>query len=275
MAVKRKKRKILLILVGVVIALFIDSNTRIVCDKYEIESSSLPEAFDGFRIVQLSDLHGKVFGKDNEKLLRKIAAQKPDIIAVTGDMVDKAGMVSYAEDLVSRLCEIAPVYYVTGNHEWAIKEARDVVAAVERAGGTPLRNKYATVERGGDTIVIAGIDDPNGPYDMMTPQELSDKVDKNAPDTFSVLLAHRNDPFTYLGLTFDAVLCGHAHGGVIRLPVIGGLLGTNHKLFPDFTDGTFSLGSGTLFVSRGLGNANAIPRFLNNPQIAVLELKRK
>ena len=265
-----------IIIISAVLALLlllVDSNLRIVYSEHEIEFDNLPENFDGFRIVQLSDLHEKVFGKGNKYLISRVSEANPDLIAITGDMVDRAGENEYVYDLVSELAGIAPVYYVSGNHEWASKVARETFTVVTDAGGTVLRNRYVTLERDGERIVIAGIDDPAGPYDMKTPAELSSEIESNEGDVFSVLLAHRNNPNTYSGLCNDVILCGHAHGGVIRLPFIGGLLGTNRKLFPKYTEGVYDLGGNYMVVSRGLGSGIIIPRFLNNPDISILILK--
>ena len=266
-------KAVVFILLAAVLALLLDSNIRIVCTEYEMEFKDLPQSFDGFRIVQLSDLHEKTFGKDNDRLLSKVAEAEPDLIAVTGDMVDRTGEDEYITGLISRLAEIAPVYYVSGNHEWASGSARPAFTSVTEAGGTVLRNKYITLERNGEEIFLAGIDDPCGPYDMKQPSELSDEMDEAGGDMFSILLAHRNNQDTYRGLTFNVVLCGHAHGGIIRLPVVGALLGTDRKLFPKYTSGVYDLDGSSMIVSRGLGNGTVIPRFLNNPEIPVIILR--
>jgi len=272
---KRKLPVFILTLILMLVIMTADSNNRIVCTEYDIVSDSVPNSFDGFKIVQLSDLHGKIFGKNNKKLLEAVSAQNPDIIAITGDIADKSGEIEYISLLVSQLSDIAPVYYVTGNHEWATGDIKEIFETVESSGGKKLRNTYDILERNGETIVIAGIDDPNGPRDMRTPQEVSERIKSACGDVFSLLLAHRNDPDLYENVDCDVILCGHAHGGIIRLPFIGALLGTNHKFFPEYAGGEYNIGSNKLIVSRGLGNANLIPRFLNNPEITVIILKRQ
>lgn len=274
---RRRKRgsamKVLLLLVIAAAVITYDSNSRIVSEEYVIESGKIPEAFDGYRIVQLSDLHQKVFKNDNSKLFFKVSELNPDIIAITGDIVQEPGQQEYVKNTVAALCKIAPVYYVTGNHEWATGEGRSIIAAVTEAGGKVLRGQYDIIERDGEKIVLAGVDDPNGLYDQKTPSELSQEVANGFPDSFSLLLAHRNTPEVYENLCFDVILCGHAHGGIIRLPIIGGLLGTDRTFFPDYEAGKYDLGRNTMIVSRGVGNGIAIPRFLNNPDIPVIVLK--
>ena len=275
---KRKIKKwpfVLLALILAFVGILYDSSARIVAEEYVLEFDGLPESFDGFRIVQLSDLHEKVFGEENDYLVSKVSEQQPDIIAITSDMVDEPGLEDYVTDLVSRLSQIAPVYYVTGNHEWATRDTEAIFDAVEEGGGTVLRNEYTILQRDGQEIVLAGIDDPNGPYDMKTPAELAEEIEEDVGDKFSLLLAHRNTPEAYSGLGFDLTLCGHAHGGIVRLPAIGALLGTDHRFFPKHTEGVYEIDGGYMLVSRGLGSGLPIPRFLNNPHMPVIVLKCK
>lgn len=274
---KKKKRGGALwafLIFAVVIALLIaDSSVRLELETFEVVSEKLPAAFDGFKIAHISDTHKKVFGDGQKDLISKLCAQKPDIIALTGDIVDDGESDEYLAELVSSLSAVAPVYYVSGNHEWATGRARDYFAIIEENGGTVLRNRFVGIESAGEAIFIAGVDDPNGLYDQKTPKELSDEFLEEEGDAFSVLLSHRNDPETYEDLAFDVILCGHAHGGIIRLPFVGGLLSTDHSLFPDFEAGKYDLGENTMIVSRGIGNSIPVPRFLNNPHVPIIVLK--
>ena len=142
---------------------------------------------------------------------------------------------------------------------------------------TSLSNQYELLERDGARIVLAGVDDPNGYADQKTPEELRAQIENEAPGLFTVLLAHRNDRFgQYANAGYDFVMSGHAHGGIIRLPFVGGLIGTDRQLFPEWTSGLYTLGDSTLFVSRGLGN-NTVPfqgfRIFNRPELAVITLR--
>ena len=133
------------------------------------------------------------------------------------------------------------------------------------------------LERNGAQIVLAGVDDPNGYADQTTPEELYAQIENKAPGLFTVLLAHRNDRFDrYAAAGYDFVMSGHAHGGIVRLPFVGGVLGTNRELFPKWTSGLYTVGDSTLFVSRGLGN-NTVPfqgfRLFNRPELAVITLR--
>ena len=291
---------ILLVLTLTVTALFIDSNTRIVATEYELNYLNLPESFDGYRIVVLADIHGASFGKDNERLVTQVMEAKPDLIAIVGDFIDHntgaavEKQLEIAEALVERLVTISPVYYVTGNHEWdkSLGGPWELLSILDKHGVNVLRNRFTRLEAGGSSIILAGTDDPNGPADMMKPDELVARIRNadNAADggtgastgtgdnavggSFIVMLEHRNHNLElYSGLGVDLVLCGHSHGGYIRLPFTDGLIGPMRDWFPTFTSGVYTMGGTTMVVSRGLGNHIGVPRFLNNPHIVVAVLR--
>lgn len=236
----------------------------------------LPDGFEGLRIVQISDLHGHEYGQDSEALLALVAQQAPEFIVVTGDLIDQESHLAMVPALARGLAAIAPTYYVTGNHEWAVGGVPRLKGILTECGVTVLSNQYVTLERNGDSLVLTGVDDPNGYADQKTPEELYGEIQREAGDLCTILLAHRNDRFDqYAAAGYDLVISGHAHGGIVRLPFTDGLLGTDRKLFPTWTAGVYTLGDSTLFVSRGLGN-NTVPihgfRLFNRPDLAVLEL---
>ena len=242
----------------------------------QVSVHNLPDGFEGLRIVQLSDLHGHEYGQDSRDLLELVAEQEPDLIAVTGDLIDREGQLAMVPALARGLAAIAPTYYVTGNHEWAAADVRQLKGVLAECGVTVLSNQYAALERNGDSLVLAGVDDPNGFADQKTPEELYSEIQQEVGETCTILLAHRNDRFgQYAAAGYDLVISGHAHGGIVRLPFTDGLLGTDRRLFPTWTAGVYTLGDSTLFVSRGLGN-NTVPipgfRLFNRPDLAVLEL---
>ena len=245
----------------------------------EAELPGLPPGFDGYTIVHLSDLHGHEYGEGSLRLLERVAREKPDLIVITGDLIDQEGQLQMIPALARSLASVAPTYYVTGNHEWGLGAARvrELKNVLAQCGVTALSNEYAVLERGGAQIVLAGVDDPNGYADQATPEELRARIGSEAPGLFTLLLAHRNDRFEqYAAAGYDFVMSGHAHGGIVRLPFVGGLVGTDRKLFPERTSGLYTLGDSTLFVSRGLGN-NTVPvrgfRIFNRPELAVVTLR--
>ena len=223
---------------------------------------------------QLSDLHGAQFSEDGTELVDKVRELAPDIIALTGDFVTDEGDLEAVEKLTPRLTEICPVYFVSGNHEFGSGLAAEVRNIMESAGVKYLSNEYLTISRGEDHILLGGVEDPNAYADMLTPEELAQKMNEASPSAFKILLGHRNYWMEkYPELPVDLVLCGHAHGGLVRIPGAGGLIGTDRHLFPDFVDGEFNNGNYTMIVSRGLGNSVPIPRIFNRPEIVCVTLR--
>lgn len=255
------------------------SNHTLQTERFTFSSPRLPEGFDGCVIVQLSDLHGAEFGEGNKDLTGRVRELEPDYIFLTGDLQDRYRQTprSYSTDLGRTLSEIAPTYFVTGNHEWAFRDVRELKRELEEAGVTVLTNEYVPLTRNGERILLAGIDDPNGFADQKTPEELAEELRRAEPDAFWVLLAHRNNYFEkeYSRLGADLVVSGHGHGGLIRLPFTDGLVSVERSLFPSYTAGFYRANGEDLFVSRGLGNSGRTFRLFNRPEIAVLTLKRQ
>ncbi len=255
------------------------SNHSLETERFTFASPRLPEGFDGCVIVQLSDLHGALFGEENEDLIAQVRSHRPDYIFLTGDLQDRYRRTprSYAVSLGRALAEIAPTYFVTGNHEWAFRDVRELKRELRDAGVTVLTNEYVPLTRNGDRILLAGIDDPNGFADQKTPEELAAEVRAAEPDAFWMLLAHRNNYFEkeYSLLGADLVISGHGHGGLIRLPFTDGLVSVERSLFPSYTAGFYRVGGADLFVSRGLGNSGRTFRLFNRPELVVLTLERE
>lgn len=248
--------------------------------RAEAELDRLPPAFDGLKIAHLSDLHGHEYGEGNRDLLELVRAEEPGLIVVTGDLIDQKSQLEMVPALAQGLAAIAPTYYVTGNHEWALGTGtvRELKSLLTQCGVAVLSNQYQVLEENGEKIVLAGVDDPNGYADQTTPEELHARIQTEAPGLFTVLLAHRNDHFgQYANAGYDFVMSGHGHGGIVRLPFVGGLIGTDRRFFPPWTAGLYTVGNSTLFVSRGLGN-NTVPfkgfRVFNRPELAVVTLRQ-
>lgn len=265
---------IILALIAAAAAFLIkDSREDLEISRYEVASQKLPESFDGFKIVQLSDLHGAEFGEDGMELVDKVGSLEPDMIALTGDFVTDEGDLAAVKKLAGRLTELCPVYFISGNHEFGSGLAVKVRNILEGAGVKYLSNEYLTISRGDDEILLGGVEDSLAYADMLSPDELAQKMNDAAPDAFKILLGHRNYWMTeYPELPVDLIFCGHAHGGLIRIPGVGGLIGTDRRLFPDFDAGEYNNGRYTLIVSRGLGNSVPIPRVFNRPEIVCVEL---
>lgn len=247
-----------------------------------VSDSGVPTAFDGLRIVHISDLHNAQFGAKNERLIRAVRDCTPDVIALTGDLVDSRRTdIGIAVALASELCKIAPVYYVPGNHEARMEQYGELTAALQDAGVVLLANCALPLEREGDTILLMGLADP---YFAVKSNELAANAAwvaaqlgelRGGYDGYTVLLSHRPELFeTYASCGVNVALCGHAHGGQIRLPLVGGVIAPNQGLFPAYDAGLYQEGHTAMIVSRGLGNSLFPVRVNNRPEIVVAELCR-
>lgn len=280
---EHKKRNILivsiLLLVGVGIWT-LWANTALEVKKYEIKSDRIPQSFDGFRIVQISDLHNTEFGEDNEKLIALLSQTAPDLIVITGDLIDSRHTdIGIALEFARQAIEIAPVYYVSGNHEARVGEYADLKTGLTETGVIVLENQKEQITREGECITLLGIDDPSfrqdylfGDAGAVARQAITGL--QNASDGYTILLSHRPELFDlYVDTGMDLVFSGHAHGGQFRLPFIGGLVAPNQGLFPEYDAGQFTEDSTTMIVSRGVGNSIIPIRFNNRPEIVVVTLR--
>ena len=279
---KRPRRRGLLFLLALaaLAGLYVRwGNTTLQTESFAPAFRDLPPGFDGCRFVVLGDLHSAFFGEKNETLLETVRAQRPEYIFLVGDLLDAFRDIpeGYARETAASLSAIAPTYYVTGNHEWAIGEVPELKKTLEDQGVTVLSNQFTALERNRDTIILAGIDDPNGYADQKSPETVAEEVrEAYGENAFWMLLAHRNDHFPeqYSLLGADLVISGHGHGGVIRLPFTDGLLSTDRTFFPTYTAGLYEKNGSTLFVTRGLGNTGPSFRLFNRPEVAVVILVR-
>ena len=268
-----KKRRGFLFLVGVLLAVTGWCHGVLQVSRWEVEVDGLPEVFAGTRILLLTDLHGRTFGKQNARLLRAAEQCAPDLIAIVGDLADANTELASLEPLIRGLCRMAPVYYVTGNHEWDGVDTQRLLEQLSQWGAVVLQNEAVVLTRGEQQLLLVGAEDPNGPADMERPTELITRIRQEygmqAP---LVVLYHRNDALAqWADLGVDVVLSGHGHGGVIRLPLIGGLLGTDRTPLPKYTEGLYRLGDTTMAVSRGLGGV----RLWNRPHLPLLILQKR
>ena len=274
---RRRKTAVLLVLTALLAAGFLLwGNCSLQTTETALVSHALPPAFDGLRIVELADLHGRVFGRGSRRLLAAVRRAEPDLICIDGDLFDEHTDLAMLPPLLRGLCAIAPVYYVTGNHEWRVPGLRGILAQMRACGVTVLQDDWRVLRRGEDALIVAGTDDPCGPAERKTPAELIADIRAEAGEAaFLLLLAHRNDQLPqWSALGVQAVLAGHCHGGVVRLPFVGGLFGTDRRLFPAWDAGLYRQGETALYVSRGLGYTNVHFRLFNRPEVAVIVLRR-
>ena len=251
------------------------SNRILDIQRITVSLSGLPASFEGYKIAHLSDLHGAQFGSDNELIADILRGERPDIIVITGDYIDNRRDIDMVFGTAEKLCGIAPVYYVPGNHEYASKIAAQVFSELERAGIKVLRNQSVMLTRGEDSVSLLGIDDPNGPLDMISMTRAVELV-RMKTEAPIIMLNHRYDRAEEIAeLDVALALVGHAHGGLIRLPFTDGLVGPSYVLFPKYTNGLYQLGNLSLVSSRGIGNAGMTLRLFNKPHIPIITLASK
>ncbi len=269
------RKLLILAVVVVIVAGFVWSQQTILCrQELTVTCPGLPAEFDGYRITLVSDLHGTEFGPDNVRLIRAVAASEPDCIAILGDLVDDPDQLAMVPATVKGLAAVAPCFYITGNHEWAANCVPELTEMLTDCGVTVLLNDWELLERDGAMIVLAGVQDNLDRTDGRTPELLIREIETERPGTYTALLAHRNTRLKrFAACGYDLVLSGHGHGGVIRLPVVGGLIDTDHTLNAHYEDGLYTRGETQMVVSRGLGNNPHTLRLFNLPQVLTVVLE--
>ena len=279
----KRSKYLLLLLVVMGIALIIWTlwgNTALMINEITISDGHIPQAFSGFRIAQVSDLHNTEFEEGNEKLLQMLAECDPDIIVITGDLVDASHTdIDVALVFADEAAKISPTYYVSGNHEAVISQYDVLKSCLETSGVIMLEDEAISLERNGDSITLIGLSDPDatikgdlfGEVPTMVSTKLRSLMEGNSG--YTILLSHRPELFeNYVSNNIDLVLSGHAHGGQFRLPFVGGLIAPNQGMFPKYDAGLYTGGNTNMVVSRGIGNSIIPIRFNNRPEIVVVTL---
>ena len=252
--------------------------------QIKIVTGRLPAAFDGFRIVQIADLHGCRFGKENRRLLETVDAEKPDLVVLTGDTVDRK-LKDYSPifRFTKALCGKYPVLCILGNHEQELcgSRRREFVRGLCAQGVRLLDNGVEKLERGGESITLYGVRVPLRFYrwnrhGRRRPEFAKKEMERllgTCGSEYSILLAHNPLFFeSYAAWGADLTLCGHIHGGMIRLPRLGGLLSPERNFFPRYSAGLYRIGEHSMAVSCGLSKG---PRINNPPEIVSLTLCRE
>ena len=282
---KTKKKFIVFAAIVAILVLLIIwiayGNTDLEIYKYNVKSEDIPSEFDNFRIVQISDLHNAEFGENNEKLLLMLKQADADIIAITGDMIDSRNTdIDVAISFAQKAVNIAPVYYVNGNHESRVLgEYEKLKQGLTDAGVNILENSSADITIGDEAITLIGINDPNFRMDIVDDtmeQNVAHQLMNVIPDNdnYKVLLAHRPECFDVYAGNVDLVLSGHAHGGQFIIPFVGGLVAPGQGFFPEYYEGSHIKENTEMIVSRGIGNSIIPFRINNKPEIIVAELTK-
>ena len=276
-----KIKTALVIILAVIVALIaftLWGNKALVTDTYIVESENLGTAFNGYKIAQVSDLHNDEIGKDNKKLIDVLKKTEPDIIVITGDLIDSRNTdVDVTVEFMEQAVKIAPCYYSNGNHEARVPDEYALLKTkLKSLGITILENETTTLTVNNELINIIGISDPDFYTDDAT--IVTDSLIKqlHTSESFTVLLSHRPELFDiYVDNNIDLVLSGHAHGGQFRLPFIGGLYAPHQGAFPEYDNGMYTKDNTNMIVSRGIGNSIFPFRFNNRPQLVIATLKAK
>lgn len=243
-------------------------DSRLQVTHYNIPSDKIHSPI---RLVYLSDLHGEEFGQDQQVLMDKVQAAQPDLVLLGGDIVDYRFQVQPSYDLVEALVSKYPVYYVTGNHEYQLTPGQEVKNLLRQKGVTVLEGESDTLNIGGSTLRIVGLDDPFVGKDAYHAQ-LSQL---QASDTFTVLLSHRPERMRdFEHLQADLAFAGHAHGGQWRIPILEqGVYAPHQGMWPKYTGGQHRYHGTTWLISRGLSNQSTrIPRLFNRPEMLVVDI---
>ena len=258
-------------------------NSWLQTTTYEVQSPRLPASFDGYRVVQVSDLHNHRFGKHQSWLLSIIRKARPDLIVITGDLTYLGSWApKEIEDLSTELGAVAPVCFVSGNHDVISGDLPKLLEHLARLGVRTLEGESITVRRGIESITVAGIADPRAFHQQGGKCRTVDRwksalaaLRQGLGDRYTVLLSHRPEYFgQYASLGFDLVLAGHAHGGQIRVPLVGALYAPGQGWLPRYTSGTHVRGRTRMIVSRGLGNSWFRIRVFNQPELVVVRLRK-
>ena len=262
-------RKNVLILCIIVILLYIISGfyNPLVLTRYDYTSSKVPEGFDGYRIVHISDFHCKEFGDRESDLIAMIRNAEPDLILFTGDSIDDEHSLDNYRDLITGIYDVAPIYYVNGNHEYdASAPLAEMKELNEKYQVHDLNDASVVVEHNGDSILLSGLDF------RLTMRGLRNNIDYANTTMFNILLYHGTDKFDGIApYNYDLVLSGHTHGGIVCLPFIGGIISNQKELFPKYDSGVYTSGLSTMISSRGLGDASS-PRFHNPREVICITL---
>lgn len=295
---------ILSIILGLLLVGNYLANEQIYVTQYEIENENIPDAFDGYRIVQVSDVHSIRSEEQADMLYNTVVRENPDAVVFTGDLIDsnyyteenealKSGISDKMAgqdtvDFVKRLTENYYVYYVYGNHEMILLDDVDnnpFKVAMEEIGVIFLNNNGVEISKDDQSIYMLGIQDPSTLYkdsDYAQYETHSERINAmmqnvvtlKEADLYTVVLSHRPEYFTqYANYAVDLMLTGHAHGGQVRMPGVGGLYAPGQGWFPEYTEGQMAIGDMTMIISRGIGNSVEIPRIFNPPEITTIVLK--
>ena len=255
---------------------FISQSKRFVTTHYTISNKKIPDSFNGFKIAQVSDFHNAHFGKNNIRLIAALMKEHPDVIVITGDAITYERDVPKVVNTIQRMCEICPVFYVTGNHEYMCHCDEIFTEELKTKGVHVIDNEKVDIVFNNEKITIAGLKDPQGYGKKKNRQTMIkqaiEKLKANE-NTFNILLSHQPQMVQlYSSYNWDLVFCGHAHGGQWRIGEKA-IYAPGQGLFPPYTAGIHNINSTQMVVSRGLGWTTCCLRLNNPAELVIVTLK--
>lgn len=259
----------LCLILAVLALLFVGFDQRLIVQQYHLQTDKLGGSL---RIAVLSDYHGVEYGGNGSELASATAMLNPDMILLAGDMISSDGQPEQELALFSKLSTLAPVYYVTGNHEYWECDVPALLDSITQAGVTVLNADCVTAEIRGMRVNLCGVPDPSAGSD--THDDLVRAAAEREPEAYTILLAHRPELIEQYAATdwFNLTVSGHAHGGQVRIPfLLNGLYAPNQGWFPRYAGGRYDISGMTMIVSRGLFY-NYIPRIFNRPELVLVTI---
>ena len=267
---KRKVKKIFF-LISLISGFLYWQNNGIVITKHYYKNKKIPKNFRGFKIAQISDLQNKMFYNNQSSIINKLKSQNPDIIVITGDILDSNRTnVNNAYVFIDKAINIAPIYYVSGNHENRLSIYNSFINILSEKGVNVLENKYSYININNEKIVIMGIRDIRNNKNF---EDIIKNMSFKNEKYFKILLSHRPELYNiYENNNIDLSFVGHSHGGQIRLPFTDGLFAPNQGILPKYTSGLRHFNKSSMIISRGLGNSRFPFRIFNRPEITITTL---
>ena len=274
-------RKLLALAPIIAASSIIRQNKKLKVRKTTLKFDKLPQAFDNYKIAQVSDIHCDRVGLSDLSFIKKIKDFNPDIIVITGDVLDSYNNdMDIAYNILSQLAIIAPCYFVSGNHELRLpEEYEQLINIMKKLNITYMNNSKQLITKDNESINLVGVED----YNFFKNE---DKLNHRAnfiktleelysPNHFNILLSHRPEKFPiYADIKYELIFSGHAHGGQWRIPFVGGIFSPSQGFFPKYTNGNYVLEDSTLIVSQGLGNSSFPIRINNRIELVLATLKK-
>jgi len=274
-------RKILALAPIIAASSIIRQNKKLKVRKTTLKFDKLPQAFDNFKIAQVSDIHCDKVGHSDLSFINKIKNFNPDMIVITGDILDSYNNnMDIAYNILSQLAIVAPCYFVSGNHELRLpEEYEQLINRMKKLNITHLHNSKLFITKNNESINLVGVEDYNffKNEDNLNHRANFIKTLKElySSNHFNILLSHRPEKFPiYADIKYELIFSGHAHGGQWRIPFVGGIFSPSQGFFPKYTNGNYVLEDSTMIVSQGLGNSSFPIRINNRIELILATLKK-